>query len=58
MPYVIAVIAFAAVWISSSSMRKKGTMTAAAQRALLIFMGLLVAAIIAFHLWNSAHPGR
>ena len=55
MPIALALVAFAAVWLSSSAMRRKGTITAAAQRALLIFMGLLAAATIGFQLWNSAH---
>ncbi|HLB08990.1 MAG TPA: hypothetical protein VK617_05630 [Gemmatimonadaceae bacterium] len=56
-PIALALVAFAAVWLSSSAMRRKGTITAAAQRALLILMGLLAAATIGFEWWNSAHLG-
>jgi hypothetical protein len=54
-PIALAVVAFAAVWLSSSAMRKKGTISIAAHRALLIFMGLLAAATIGFELWSSSH---
>ena len=56
-PIALALVAFAAVWLSSSAMLKKGTITASAHRALLIFMGLLAAATIGFELWSSSHPG-
>jgi hypothetical protein len=54
-PIALALVALAAVWLSSSAMRKKGTITAGAQKALLIFMALLAAATIGFELWSSSH---